>query len=187
MGGIEIYALSVIFVLGIVGLIRGPAKELGVTMALVVLLAVLAQFDALVGLDELPARLNDMLDGFGLGSDNEVKQRMAAWVVYFLVIIATTFMAYHGQDTLKFDIKDPPGITKSIAGWLAGALNGYLIFGTLWYYLRELDYPMQQYSWFITQFTDLAEDMVRFLPQNVASPLIISALALGLLWWRILK
>ncbi|MGD9098931.1 MAG: hypothetical protein PVF45_00525 [Anaerolineae bacterium] len=187
MGGIEIYAMTVVFILGCVGLIRGASKELGVTMALVVLLAVFAQFEALVGPDQLPGKLNTILSGFGLGSNDVTRQRMVAWVFYCAAMLVTTFMAYHGQDTLAFRWQSPSGLPGMALGWLAGALNGYLIAGTLWYYMRVLDYPMQRYSWFTAQFTDTAENMVNFLPQNIASGLVMGALALILLWWRILR
>jgi uncharacterized membrane protein required for colicin V production len=187
MGGIEIYAVSIVFVLGMVGLIRGPSRELGVTMALIVLLAVFSQVDALDGGGELPGTLNRMLDGFGLGTDNVRSQNMVAWMVYFMVVILTTFLAYHGQDTLKFSWKAPSGIIGLVLGWLIGAFNGYLICGTLWYYMDKMDYPMQQYSWFRAEFSEMALTIIDVLPQNIASGLVMGALALALLWWRILK
>ena len=187
MGGIEIYAISIVFMLGMVGLIRGPSRELGVTMALIVLLAVFSQVDALDSKGGLPSTINRMLNGFGLGSDNVMSQNMVAWMVYVLVVALTTFLAYHGQDTLKFNWKAPPGIIGLALGGLVGAFNGYLIYGTLWYYMDKLNYPMQQYSWFRAEFSDMALTMIDFLPQNIASGLIMGALALALLWWRILK
>ena len=96
-------------------------------------------------------------------------------------------MAYHGQDTLKFNWKAPSGIIGLVLGGLVGAFNGYLICGTLWYYMDKLGYPMQQYSWFQAEFSDMAQTMIDVLPQNIASGLIMGALALALLWWRILR
>ena len=99
----------------------------------------------------------------------------------------TAFLAYHGQDTLAFNFKDPKGPLGAIVGWLVGALNGYLISGTSWYYLHELGYPIKRYAWFTAEFTDLAKNLVNLLPQNLVSGIFLSALALVLLWWRILK
>jgi uncharacterized membrane protein required for colicin V production len=187
MGGIEVLAAAVIFILGTVGLVRGPSKELGVTMALVVMLAVFTQFDTLTSVDELPDRVNNALEGLGLGSDDALKRQTMVVFLYSAAISLTAFMAYHGQDTLKFSFKDPGGFLGSVVGWLTGALNGYLIFGTIWYYLDMLDYPIKRYAWFEDRFTDLAENMVNLLPQNLASGMVLSAVALALLWWRILK
>ena len=61
MGGIEVLAATVVFIVGTVGLIRGPSKEVGVTMALVVLLAVLAQFETLIPTAEMPIKVNDII------------------------------------------------------------------------------------------------------------------------------
>jgi hypothetical protein len=187
MGGIEVLAATLIFIVGAVGIIRGPAKELGVTMALVVLLAIFAQFDALVTLGEMPVKVNNILSGIGLDSDDQMRQRMVVVFLYAGTVIVTTFMAYHGQDTLAFKLKEPPGAAGVAMGWLVGALNGYLIFGTIWYYLHQLQYPIQRYVWFNMPLTELGEDLVTFLPQNLVGGMVLSAMALVLLWWRILK
>ena len=56
----------------------------------------------------------------------------------------------------RFSIKDPSGIAGAVLGGIVGALNGYFIGGTVWYYLDELDYPVQGYNWFVTQFSESA-------------------------------
>lgn len=184
MAGIEVFAIIFILMLGAAGIVRGPAKELGVTMALVVLLAVLSQFDALVGVDEMPVKVSNML---GLGSADPLQQKVVVWFLYAAAVIVTTFLAYHGRETLAFRWKkEPTGAGAVILGWLVGALNGYLVSGTIWYYLDRLGYPLQRYPWFTTNFTELARDMIGLLPQNIASGVVLSGLALGLLWWRIL-
>jgi uncharacterized membrane protein required for colicin V production len=187
MGGIEVLAATIILMLGTIGLVRGASKELGVTMALIVLLAVLSQFDNLVAPELMPARVNNLLANVGLDSDNELRQRTMVWFLYSAVTVITAFLAYHGQDTLAFKFEDPHGIGGVVFGWIAGAVNGYLIFGTIWYYLDRLGYPIQQYEWFDTQFTTLGRNLIAFLPQNIASGIIMSAIALALLWWRILR
>jgi len=187
MGGIEVLLATVMFILGMVGLVRGPAKELGVTMALVVLLAVMSQFDNLVTLDELPGRVNRIVAGVGLGSDVLVKQQMTVLFLFSAAVIMTAFLAYHGQETLAFHFKGPPGVLRVVTGWLVGALNGYLAFGTIWYYMHQLKYPVQQYEWFSANLTSLGAKLVNYLPQNLVSGVLLSGLALILLWWRILK
>lgn len=187
MGGIEVLAATVIFMLGTIGLVRGPSRELGVTLALIVLLALFSQFDNLVAPEAMPARVNSIMENVGLGSNDELRQRMMVVFLYSAVTVLTAFLAYHGQETLAFKFEGPPGIVGVIAGWFAGALNGYLIFGTVWYYLDKLGYPIQRYDWFNTNFTELGRSMIRFLPQNIASGIVLSACALVLLWWRILR
>lgn len=187
MGGIEVLFAAVIFIMGGAGLVRGAAKELGVTMSLVVLLAVFTQFDALIALEEMPLKVNNVMAGVGLGSDDPQRQGTMVVFLYGAATAVTAFMAYHGQDTLAFKIKDPSGPAGVIAGWLVGALNGYLISGTIWYYLDRLNYPIQRYEWFRAEFTSTADSLVNLLPQNIASGFVLSGVALALLWWRILK
>jgi len=187
MAGIEIVAVVVIFILATIGLARGPSKELGVTMALVVLMAVMLQFDTLVDFPELPGKVNNALQAVGLDSDDVLQQRTTVWFLYTAATIFTAFLAYHGQETLAFGFTDPPGVGGAILGWLVGVLNGYLIFGTIWYYLWRLDYPIQQYAWFEARFTELALNLVNLLPQNLLSGIVLSGLALALLWWKILR
>ena len=167
MAGIEIVAVMVVFTLATIGLVRGPSRELGVTMALVVLMAVLVQFDALVDFNELPGKVNNALQAVGLESDSVLQQRTTVWYLYTAAVIFTAFLAYHGQETLAFGFKDPPGVGGAILGWLAGALNGYLVFGTIWYYLWMLDYPIQQYAWFEDRFTEFALSLVNLLTSAV--------------------
>jgi uncharacterized membrane protein required for colicin V production len=187
VGGIEILALTVVFMLGAIGLVRGPAKELGVTMALVVMLAILTQLNAVFEPQEISAKVNNVMASVGFGTDDATKRDTMVVFLFSAVTVVTAFLAYHGQDTLAFKFKNPPGLVGVVLGWFAGALNGYLIFGTIWSYLERFDYPIQRYEWFRYEFSDLAMNMVRFLPQNIANGIVLSALALALLWWRILR
>jgi uncharacterized membrane protein required for colicin V production len=187
MGGIEVLAFVVVFIFGTIGLVRGPAKELGVTLALVVLLAALAQFNGLIGFEALPGRVNSSLSALGLDSADVRKQQTMVVFIFAAITVFTAFMAYHGVDTLAFKFRNPPGVLGSVMGFLVGALNGYLLVGTIWYYLARFDYPIQTYPWFQATFTPLAQDLVGFLPQNLFSTLMLSVGALAMLWWRIAR
>jgi MFS superfamily sulfate permease-like transporter len=187
MGGLEILALTVVFIVTLVGVARGPARELGVTMALVVLLALLAQLDNLVALGEMPGRVNKIVASVGLDTGNVDKQRMTVLVLFSTAVIMTAFLAYHGRETLKFGFKDPRGVLGILTGGLVGALNGYLMSGTVWYYMHQLEYPIKQYAWFKLPLTEMGQSLVKYLPQNVVSGMMMSGLALVLLWWKILK
>lgn len=187
MVGIEVVLFVVVLVLGVIGLVRGPARELGVTMALVVLLAFLGQFNNLVPVDEMPAKINNITGRLGFGSDDLMRQQTAVWVIYSAVIVMTAFLAYHGQDTLAFKFAGARGLIGVFLGGLVGAFNGYLIGGTIWYYLHKLAYPIQRFSWFRAEFTDLTRNTIQYLPQSLASGMVLSAAALALLWWRIAR
>jgi hypothetical protein len=187
MFGIEAVFFVVVFTLAAVGLIRGPNKELGVTMAIVVVLAVMIQFTDLISLDELPEKINNAMSTFGMGTDDILRRRSIVWFIFSSVVVLTAFMAYHGQDTLAYGFKIPNSILAALLGGFIGAANGYLIGGSIWFYLDELRYPTVVYSWFQLPLTQIAQQMIEYLPQNLLGGLVLSAIALGLLWLRILK
>jgi hypothetical protein len=187
MFGIEAVFFLVIFTLAGVGLIRGPNKDLGVTMAVVVVLAVLVQFTDLIGISELAGKIDGAMSVVGLGTEDVLKQRSIVWFIFSSIVVFTAFMAYHGQDTLAYGFSIRSGILAAILGGFVGAANGYFIGGSIWYYLDELGYPTAVYSWFQLPLTQTAVDMVQYLPQNLLGGLVLSAIALGLLWLRILK
>jgi hypothetical protein len=150
-------------------------------------LAGLDQFEGLVNFQQMAGRLNAAMATFGLATNDAMKQQTMVVFLFSSIVVLTAFLAYHGQDTLSFKFKDPAGIPGAIFGFMAGAVNGYLIAGTIWYYLDQSGYPIQQYPWFEATFTALAINLIRFLPQYLFSGLVLSGLALVLLWWRILK
>lgn len=187
MLSIDMVLFILIFIFAMVGLMRGPSKELGVTMSVVVLLAILSQFNRLMNPADLAVRANGLMSTLGVGSGDVMRQRTFVWFLYSSLVIMTAFMAYHGHSTLAFGFKDPKGIAGALLGAIVGALNGWLIGGTIWYYLDILAYPIQVYDWFAPQFTNGAQRMISLLPENLLNPVIFAVMALGLLWWRILK
>jgi hypothetical protein len=187
MFGIGAVFFIVVFILAATGLIRGPAKELGVTMAIVVVVAVLVQFTGLFTLEELPARINNVTSTVGFGSDDVFRQRTIVWFILSSIVILTAFLAYHGQETLAYGFKVPSSILGALLGGFVGAVNGYVLAGSIWYYLDALGYPVVIYDWFALPLTEAAQGFVDLLPQNLFGGLVLSAMALGLLWLRILK
>ncbi len=187
MFGIEAVLFIVTFTLAAVGLIRGPNKELGVTMAVVVVIAVMIQFTDLITINEMPEKVNNALSVVGFGTDDVLKQRTIVWFLLSAVIVMTAFLAYHGQETLAYNLRIPSGVLSAIFGGFIGAVNGYFIGGAIWYYLDELGYPTVIYSWFTLPLTEMANNIVDYLPQNLFGGLVLSAIALGLLWLRILR
>jgi uncharacterized membrane protein required for colicin V production len=187
MFGIDAVLFVIVFVLAVAGLIRGPNKELGVTMAVVVLLAVLIQFTDLIKIGELPTKINNAIGAVGFGTDDILKRRSITWFFLSSIVVLTAFLAYHGQETLAYGFRIQPGLLNAILGGLIGAMNGYFIGGSIWYYLAQLDYPVARYDWFTLPLTESATKFVEYLPQNLFGGLVLSAMALGLLWFRILK
>jgi len=127
--------LILIVVMGIIGMVRGFLKELGVTL---VLIATLFALDRLI-----PVIGGFIMEG-GLGflglQPDAALTRDVLFLVFAAIMIAATFIAYEGE-TLNYEGNNPKGIVGSLLGFLIGAVNGYLLFGTLWWLMDAYQYP----------------------------------------------
>ncbi len=128
---IEVLWMGLIALFGVIGLVRGLWRELGVTTILLLSLFALKMGQDLI-LDALATRLPaDTLSGL----PNETIQ-----AIYYISTVAfVTFIAYQGI-TLVFPIKQQTGLVKWLFGYLGGLVNGYLIVGTAWDVSSQADY-----------------------------------------------
>jgi len=157
---------------GVVGGMRGWAKEI-----LVVFAMVLALF-----IDTL---LKTFLPGFDIALSSQ--GGMARFVVRGLFFILLALFGYEspalssiiGAKARREKFQD------IMLGAVLGAINGYLIFGTLWFYMNEAGYPVPQVvSPADPRVSDvIAVDLaayVRYLPPNLLGvPYIYFAVALA--------
>lgn len=123
---VELY--SMMWIVGaftaVIGFLRGWNQEILVTAATLLMAFVLFQFDSLVR--------GTLLAGI---SRDQVFLLQAG---IFLVVV---YMAYKQ----RFDFGIPrarEGIQSGILGGIVGFINGYLIMGTLWYFLDINEYPL---------------------------------------------
>jgi uncharacterized membrane protein required for colicin V production len=136
---VEIQQLFVmlILVLGVIGMVRGFLKELGVTLVLIA---------TLFALDRLIPIVNNFINGGGFGflGLGPVPQTESTdsllFVLFSAMMVAATYIAYQGE-TLAFEGKNPSGIVGALLGFLIGAVNGYLLFGTIWWLMNFYQYP----------------------------------------------
>jgi uncharacterized membrane protein required for colicin V production len=136
---VEIQELFVILILvmGIIGMVRGFLKELGVTLVLIA---------TLFALDRLIPILNNFINGggfgfLGLGSVPETQSTdNILFVLFGAMMVGATYIAYQGE-TLAYEGNNPRGIVGALLGFLIGAVNGYLLFGTLWWLANFYQYP----------------------------------------------
>ena len=132
----ELFAI-LILVMGVVGMVRGFLRELGVTLVLIA---------TLFALDRLIPIVNNFINSgtFGFLSLGPVPETQSTdnilFVVFAAVLAGAAFIAYHGE-TLAYEGKNPPGIVGALLGFLIGAVNGYLLFGTLWWLADFYQYP----------------------------------------------
>jgi uncharacterized membrane protein required for colicin V production len=126
-----------IIIMGVVGIVRGFLKELGATLVLVATLWALTMV--------LP-----FLEGFfnggglpflGLGplADSQNTQTLL-FILFGGLIALAAFISYEGE-TLSYEGTAPKGLVGVALGFLIGAVNGYLLFGTLWWLADRYNYP----------------------------------------------
>ncbi len=172
MGPVELIFLTVFVIFGIIGVVRGYGKELGVTTMLFITLFVLEFLD-----ERYQTQVTRLLGVFA-GPDQEA-QIAAKGLLYCGALLVVTFISYEGE-TLSF----PGKRGKVIFDLGTGLLNGYLFAGSLWYYLQAANWPILRPT---GEFTALYRTLVRFLPPAVFPWQYLIGLAVIMLIVRIWK
>jgi hypothetical protein len=62
------------------------------------------------------------------------------FLLFSAIMIGATYVAYQGE-TLSYEGNNPKGIVGALLGFLIGAVNGYLLFGTVWWLMNFYQYP----------------------------------------------
>lgn len=125
---IQLSALLVVMALffAIVGYLRGWNRELISTAGIILGLFALFQFDGLLR--------GILLRGVA---------RDQVFIIQCAIFIIIVFFAYQ---TRRIGRADSPGgrdkLQESILGALVGFLNGYLIWGSIWYFMDINEYPL---------------------------------------------
>ena len=120
---------------GYIGFSRGWNKEMISTAGIILGLFALFQFDS-------------TLNTFLIGVPGE--QKFMARALIFSVIV---FFAYHtraliGEEATRPRSRSSGGrdnLQSSVLGGIIGFLNGYLIWGSLWYFMILDEYPLSPY------------------------------------------
>ena len=163
MGRIEILWGILIVVFGLIGLVRGFLRELGVTTVLLIALFAFDQWGE--------AAIDYMLQWLGMagvsftdGSNDSV----AKVALYVIILAVAAFVSYHGE-TLAFEGTLPKGAVGPVLALVIGLVNGYLLVGTVWFYLHKFGYPLGFVS---GSLSPLAQGLVKILPLTVLSPFL---------------
>ncbi|MEA3346347.1 MAG: hypothetical protein U9Q78_08950 [Chloroflexota bacterium] len=162
MNAVEITWMVLIIAFGIIGIVRGFLRELGVTM---VLLIVLYAFDHW-GEDISGLVFKGVERAMGVPITGEPREDLAKAAFYITAIFIAAFISYHGE-TLAFQGTPPKGIAGVLLALIIGLVNGYLVAGTMWFYLNKFDYPFGLVS---KPLTPLARHLIGILPLAVLSP-----------------
>ena len=106
-----------------IGFMRGYTKELVATAGLVLALFTLKQFELL---------LIDPLAG---------GKQASKFYLQATILLAMAFFSYQTPTQTFAKLPDRKGFQDGVLGLLVGAFNGYLLFGSLWWYMDTLEYP----------------------------------------------
>jgi uncharacterized membrane protein required for colicin V production len=173
------YFWGVLFVVfALIGAARGLWKELGVTT-----LVLLSLFALRVAWERVGEQLLPLLQKVPLA---ETSTANAQAVYYIVTILFVAYISYEGI-TLKFPIKQMGGIVKGALGLLGGALNGYLIVGTIWDVIAQANYFQPEVTILSGGLTDLHNTIVQYLPITFISEFVFLVLGMILLLAIVLK
>jgi hypothetical protein len=154
---IEVFFGVLVAFFGIIGLVRGFLKELGVTMVMVFLLFFLSRFEPY-----LHSGVAKVMSVGGRLLPTQDKNLLECWI-FVLVLIGTAFISYEGE-TLAFGGQPPRGTPGIAVGALTGLFNGYLIAGSLWYYMDKFNYPIAFLGFTAERLSAAATTLIPFLP-----------------------
>ena len=158
MAPIEVFFGVIVFVFALIGLARGFLKELGVTTVMMAILLFLSQFEHFLDAGLMRAL---SIGGGQLSSPQNVE--VVKCYFFIFVIIGAAFISYQGE-TLAFGGEPPRGTQGILLGLLTGALNGYLIAGSIWFYMDKFHYPLTWLGFSADKLSPLARNLVAFLP-----------------------
>lgn len=159
MGPIEVIFGVIAVFITLIGFARTYPKELGNTVI------ILASIFVLSFLQERVLNLSDTVGNTLLGGDQQATNLFMSLLFEALFIIAI-FASYAGI-TFDFQGRPAPAPQGTLLSLAVGALNGYLIAGTLWYYQHLFNYPLQTLGVFELPLTALGAELVAILPQNL--------------------
>ncbi|HRE49411.1 MAG TPA: CvpA family protein [Aggregatilineales bacterium] len=120
---------TLIVLWGVIGFLRGYTRELVSAAGIILALFATWQFDGVV--------LRPLLRG--------ATAQQQFWV-YSGILSGITFFAYQtpavaARIAARQQASGRVGLQERLLGLFFGALNGYLFFGSIWYYLDVFQYP----------------------------------------------
>jgi len=119
-----------IFTFGVIGYLRGFDKELIALSGVILSIFSLVQF-------------NSFFVSVTAGAGNPPR---TLFYIQAAIILIVTFFAYQTPPERFAKLRRSRGardlLQTRLLGVLTGGFNGYMVFGSLWYYLHEKGYPL---------------------------------------------
>lgn len=178
MEPIEVLWIVLFLMFGAIGLVRGFLKELGVTTTTFVAIYVISEvLEGRGVMDGLLGRAGEVVPAFATLTAEDPRRSLVRFIIYLLLMVFMVFISYHGE-TLKFGGSPPKGLAGALLSLMVGLLNGYLIVGTLWYYLDRLNYPTRLLGLYQGELSPLARALrslllFNLLPENLREPVLL--------------
>ena len=182
MGPFEYLWLTVFLIFVLIAFVRGYNRELGTTTLIFVTLFLITYF----GVPKLPGLISDLYQKIFHTPlpPRTLEHIMATGLSLFF--IAIIFASYAG-DTFAFKGKPVKGFRGFLYNLLVGAMNGYLISGTLWYLQDYFHYPVTDFGILQLPLTKTGEAIANFLPPYVVPPIFWAVLMGIMLIFRVRK
>jgi hypothetical protein len=177
---IEYFWMTLIFTFGIIGAVRGVAKELGTGAVLALTL-----FALWFGWEQAGDLVVQLVQR---GPFEGFTAAQVEALYYTGAILLVAFIAYEGI-VLRFPIA-LKGILNNIFGYLIGLLNGYLVVGTVWGVSAHAKYYWPHIKIVSGPFSDFHNTVIQYLPvtlMNDFSPFPMLILGMLLLLAIIFK
>jgi uncharacterized membrane protein required for colicin V production len=132
MVGLHVVFWILVILFALIGMTRGWAKELLVTFSVILALFMIAVLERWAPFFEAPADVALSAQQFWLRTG---------------LLLALVFFGYQTPNIPKLAgtgrfVRDH--LQDSLLGFVLGAVNGYLIWGTIWFYLNSAGQPFQQ-------------------------------------------
>lgn len=172
MGPVEVVFLVVIALFGAIGIVRGWSNELGVTtMLLLTLFVITFLFPT-----ETAGRLDSLLVRVGVAENQVI---VITSLIAVVALLAVTFISYQGMG-----LTYPGGKKNNLLSLLIGLINGYLLAGSVWYYLDRANWPLATVT---EPFSDFYEFFSLILPPAIFPWQFFILLAVAMLVLRVVK
>lgn len=172
MVSLDILLWLFIIMFGIVGLMRGWAKEMLVTFSVILALFIVTVLETYV---PFVAKLT--MDSQRPGGDPQT--------IFWLRVLILSALTFFGYQTPSIPKLAGSGrfardrLQDALLGLFLGAVNGYLIWGTLWFFLNQAGYPFPGIV--SPDLTESARSLVKVLPPEwlLGVPTIFFAIAIA--------
>ena len=172
MGPIELLFLTIFGLFGAIGVVRGYQRELGVTTMLLLALFVIEFFMATA----LGDRVTALLSNAGV-SETQIATIVALTACAMLLFV--TFISYQGLGLIY------PGSGRNhFLSLLIGLVNGYLLAGSIWWYLQSAGWPLGKVT---DDYSAVYDFLVKLLPPDIFGWQFFILVAVAMLIIRVVR